>query len=66
MSLAPVITKFPVGLEYELAKIAETENLRAAVGTIVNVSADEKAFSENCSMGWCEPVSDEEYALLAD
>lgn len=44
---APVITEFPVALECNLAEIAETENLYAVVGTIVNVSADEKVLSEN-------------------
>lgn len=44
---APVITEFPVALECELAEIAETENLHAVVGRIVNVSADEKVLSEN-------------------
>ena len=44
---APVITEFPVTLECELAEIVETENMYAVVGTIVNVSADEKVISEN-------------------
>lgn len=44
---APVITEFPVALECELAEIAETENLHAVVGRIVNVSADEKVVAEN-------------------
>lgn len=44
---APVITEFPVALECVLAEIVETENLHAVVGTIVNVSADEKVLSEN-------------------
>ena len=44
---APIITEFPVALECELAEITETENLHAVVGTIVNVSVDEKVLSEN-------------------
>lgn len=44
---APIITEFPVALECELAEIVETENMHAIVGTIVNVSADEKVISEN-------------------
>ena len=44
---APVIAEFPVALECELAEITDTENLHAVVGTIVNVSADEKVLSEN-------------------
>lgn len=44
---APVITEFPLALECELAEIAETENLHAVVGTIVNVSADEKVIGES-------------------
>lgn len=44
---APIITEFPVTLECELAEIVETENLHAVVGTIVNVSAEEKVLSEN-------------------
>ena len=44
---APIITEFPVALECELAEITETENIHAVVGTIVNVSADEKVLSEN-------------------
>ena len=43
---APIITEFPVALECELAEIVETENLHAVVGTIKNVSADEKVLSE--------------------
>ena len=43
---APVITEFPVTMECELAEIVETENLHAVVGTIKNVSADEKVLSE--------------------
>jgi flavin reductase (DIM6/NTAB) family NADH-FMN oxidoreductase RutF len=50
---APVITEFPVTMECELAEITETENLHAVVGRIVNVSADEKALSEN---GKIDPV----------
>lgn len=50
---APVITEFPVALECELAEIVETENLHAVVGTIVNVSADEKVLAEN---GKVDPV----------
>ena len=44
---APVITEFPVAIECELAEITETESLHAVVGTIMNVSADEKVLSEN-------------------
>lgn len=44
---APVITEFPVTLECELAEIVETENLHVVVGTIVNVSAEEKVLSED-------------------
>lgn len=44
---APVITEFPVTLECELTEVTETENLYAVVGTIKNVSADEKVISEN-------------------
>ena len=44
---APIITEFPVAMECELAEITETENLHAVVGRIVNVSAEEKALSEN-------------------
>ena len=44
---APVIEEFPVVMECELAEIVETDNLHAVVGTIVNVSADEKVLSEN-------------------
>lgn len=44
---APIITEFPLALECELAEIVETENLHAVVGTIVNVSAEEKVLSEN-------------------
>ena len=43
---APVITEFPVTMECELAEIIETDNLYAVVGTIVNVSADEKVLGE--------------------
>ena len=43
---APIITEFPVALECELAEIVNTENLHAVVGTIVNVSADEKVIGE--------------------
>ena len=43
---APVITEFPVTMECELAEIAETANLHAVVGTIVNVSADGKVLDE--------------------
>lgn len=43
---APIITEFPVALECELAEIVKTENLHAVVGTIVNVSADEKVLGE--------------------
>lgn len=50
---APVITEFPVALECELAEIVETENLHAVVGTIVNVSTDEKVLAEN---GKVDPV----------
>lgn len=50
---APVITEFPVALECVLAEIVETENIHAVVGTIVNVSADEKVLSEN---GKIDPV----------
>ena len=50
---APIITEFPVALECELAEIIETENLHAVVGTIVNVSADEKVLAEN---GKVDPV----------
>lgn len=44
---APVITEFPVTMECELAEITETENIHAVVGTIINVSADEKVLSED-------------------
>lgn len=44
---APIITEFPVALECELAEIVDTDHLHAVVGTIVNVSADEKVLSEN-------------------
>lgn len=44
---APVITEFPVTLECELAEVIDTENMYAVVGTIVNVSADEKVIAEN-------------------
>ena len=44
---APIITEFPVTMECELAEIVETDNIHAVVGTIVNVSADEKVLSEN-------------------
>ena len=44
---APVITEFPVALECELAEIIDTENMYAIVGTIKNVSADEKVIAEN-------------------
>ena len=44
---APIITEFPVALECELAEITETDNLHAVVGTIMNVSAEEKVISEN-------------------
>ena len=43
---APVITEFPVAMECELAEITETKNLHAVVGTIINVSADEKVIGE--------------------
>lgn len=43
---APIITEFPVTLECELTEIVETENLHAVVGTIKNVSADEKVLSD--------------------
>lgn len=43
---APVIMEFPVAMECELAEITETENLHAVVGTIINVSADEKVIGE--------------------
>ncbi len=43
---APVITEFPVTMECELAEVTETANLHAVVGTIVNVSADEKVLDE--------------------
>lgn len=44
---APVIQEFPVTLECELAEITNTENVKAVVGKIVNVLADEKVLSEN-------------------
>lgn len=44
---APIITEFPLALECELAENTETENIHAVVGTIINVSADEKVLSEN-------------------
>lgn len=44
---APVITEFPVTMECELAEVVQTENIHAIVGTIVNVSADEKVIGEN-------------------
>ncbi|MDO4293342.1 MAG: flavin reductase family protein [Eubacteriales bacterium] len=44
---APIITEFPVALECELAEVVETEHMYAIVGSIVNVSADEKVLSEN-------------------
>lgn len=44
---APVITEFPVALECELAEIIDTENMYAIIGTIKNVSADEKVIAEN-------------------
>lgn len=44
---APVIQEFPVAMECELAEIMETENLHAVVGTIMNVSVDEKVLSDN-------------------
>lgn len=44
---APVITEFPVALECELAEIIDTENMYAIIGTIKNVSADEKVIDEN-------------------
>lgn len=44
---APVIQEFPVTLECELAEITNTENVKAVVGRIVNVLADEKVLSEN-------------------
>lgn len=43
---APVIMEFPVAMECELAEITETENFHAVVGTIINVSADEKVIGE--------------------
>lgn len=44
---APVIQEFPVAMECELAEIMETENLHVVVGTIMNVSVDEKVLSDN-------------------
>ena len=44
---APIITEFPVTMECTLAEIIDTENMYAVVGTIENVSADEKVLSEN-------------------
>lgn len=44
---APVITEFPVTLECELAEVTDTENVKAVVGKIVNVNADEKVLSDN-------------------
>lgn len=44
---APVIQEFPVAMECELAEIMETDNLHAVVGTIMNVSVDEKVLSDN-------------------
>ena len=44
---APLINEFPVVMECELAEITETENLHAVVGTIVNVSADERVLSSD-------------------
>nr|WP_207302777.1 flavin reductase [Olsenella sp. Marseille-P4559] len=44
---APIITEFPVTMECELAEVVQTENIHAIVGTIVNVSADEKVIGEN-------------------
>lgn len=44
---APVIQEFPVAMECELAEIKETENFHAVVGTIMNVSVDEKVLSDN-------------------
>ena len=44
---APVITEFPVALECELAEIIDTKNMYAIIGTIKNVSADEKVIAEN-------------------
>ncbi|MBQ3427465.1 MAG: hypothetical protein IJH37_10045 [Clostridia bacterium] len=34
-------------MECELAEIVETDDIHAVVGTIVNVSADEKVLSDN-------------------
>lgn len=42
---APVITEFPVTMECELLELADTENLHAVVGKIVNVVADEKVLT---------------------
>lgn len=44
---APIITEFPVTIECELAEVVQTDNIHAVVGTVVNVSADEKVLSEN-------------------
>lgn len=44
---APVIQEFPLAMECELAEFVKTENLEAVVGTIKNVSADEKVLAEN-------------------
>ena len=44
---APVITEFPVTMECELAEAAETETLFAIVGTVRNVSADERVLSDS-------------------
>ena len=44
---APIITEFPLTIECELAEIAQTDNLHAVVGTIVNVSAEEAVVAED-------------------
>ena len=38
---APVITEFPVTMECELAELVETDHVRAVVGKILNVSAED-------------------------
>jgi flavin reductase (DIM6/NTAB) family NADH-FMN oxidoreductase RutF len=43
---APIIDEFPLVMECELAEIVETENLRAVVGKVVNVGAEEAVLDE--------------------
>ena len=44
---APVIEKFPVVMECELAEVVQNDSFYCIVGKIVNTAAEEKVLSEN-------------------